>query len=209
MAPDVEAYLVEFLVPDHDLHRGPVSNHLAWHLCYYAHNTSSSSGPKRQALKHWDEHLNGVFTLLCSHHLVLNKSKCSMGTPEVAYLGHVIFAIGVKVDQSKIQTAIDWPPPISIIAFSGFLGLTGYYRKFIRSYGQIAAPLNNLLKKNAFSWSEPADYSFQQLKAALSSALVLQLPDFDELFVVECDASGGGIGAVLQQQGYLIAYFSR
>ncbi|XP_068657983.1 uncharacterized mitochondrial protein AtMg00860-like [Aristolochia californica] len=113
-----------------------------------------------------------------------------MGTPKVAYLGHIISAVGVKVDQSKIQVITNWPPRISITALRGFLGLAGYYRKFIRGYGQIAVPLNNLLRKNAFSWSEPADHSFQQLKAALSSAPVLQLPDFDELFVVECDALG-------------------
>ncbi|XP_068644691.1 uncharacterized mitochondrial protein AtMg00860-like [Aristolochia californica] len=103
---------------------------------------------------------------------LMNESKCSMGTPEVAYLGHVIFAVGDKVDQSKIQAVTDWPPPISIIVVRGFLGLAGYYRKFIRSYEQIATPLNNLLKKNAFSWSKPVDHSFQQLKAALSSAPV-------------------------------------
>ncbi|XP_068653870.1 uncharacterized mitochondrial protein AtMg00860-like [Aristolochia californica] len=94
-----------------------------------------------------------------------------MDTFEVAYLGHVISAVGVKVDRSKIQAATDWPPPTSITALRGFLGLVGYYRKFIHSYGPIAAPLNNLLKKNAFTWSET-------------------LPDYDELFVVEYDASG-------------------
>ncbi|XP_068649547.1 uncharacterized mitochondrial protein AtMg00860-like [Aristolochia californica] len=132
-----------------------------------------------------------------------------MGTPEVAYLGHVISAIGVKVDQSKIQVVTDWPPPISITALRGFLGLTGYYRKFIRNYRQIETLLNNLLRKNAFNWSEPTDHSFQQLKATLSSVPVLQLPNFDDLFLVECYALGGGIGAVLQQQGHPITYFSR
>ncbi|XP_068639334.1 uncharacterized mitochondrial protein AtMg00860-like [Aristolochia californica] len=132
-----------------------------------------------------------------------------MGTLEVAYLGHVISVVGVKVDQSKIQAIIDWPPPTSITALKGFLGLAGYHRKFIRSYSQIAATLHNLLKKNAFTWSETVDHSFQQLKEALSSTPVLQLLDFDELVVVECDALGGGIGAVLQQQGHLIAYFSQ
>ncbi|XP_068657859.1 uncharacterized mitochondrial protein AtMg00860-like [Aristolochia californica] len=127
----------------------------------------------------------------------------------MAYLGHIISVVGVKVDQSKIQAVIDWPPPTSITALRGFLGLVGYYRKFIRSYGQIGAPLNNLLKKNAFTWSETAAHGFQQLKEGLSSAPVLQLPNFNGSFVVECDASGGGIGAVLHQQGHPIAYSSR
>ncbi|XP_068636113.1 uncharacterized mitochondrial protein AtMg00860-like [Aristolochia californica] len=195
MAPNVGAYFMGFSGPDHDLHRGPTSDNLAWHTCYCALHTSGSLGPEHRALKHWEEHL----------HLVLNKSKSSMGTSEVAYLGHIISAVAVKVDQSKIQAITDWPPPTSITTLRGFLGLAGYYRKFIRSYGQITALLHNLLKKNAFTWSETTDHSFQQLKEALSSASILQLPDFDELFVVECDASGSGIGVVLQQQGHPIA----
>ncbi|XP_068662898.1 uncharacterized mitochondrial protein AtMg00860-like [Aristolochia californica] len=141
----------------------------------------------------WEEHLqhlHQVFSVIRSNHLVLNQSKCSMGTSEVAYLGHIISTIGVKVEHSNIQVVTDWPPPTSITALRGFLGLAGYYRKFIRRYGQIVAPLNNLLKKNAFTWLETAAHSFQQLKEPISSAPVLQLPDFDESFVVECDASG-------------------
>ncbi|XP_068657918.1 uncharacterized mitochondrial protein AtMg00860-like [Aristolochia californica] len=117
--------------------------------------------------------------------------------------------MGVNLDQSKIQAATDWPPPTSLTALREFLEITGYYRKFICSYGQIAAPLNNLLKKHAFNWSSSADQAFHLLKEALASAPVLQQPDFDEEFVVECDVSDGGIGAVLQQLGHLIAYFSR
>ncbi|XP_068636074.1 uncharacterized mitochondrial protein AtMg00860-like [Aristolochia californica] len=132
-----------------------------------------------------------------------------MGTPEVAYLGHVISVEGVKVDQSKIQAVTNWTLPTSISALRGFYGLAGYYLKFIHNYRQIAAPVNNLHKKNAFLWSETAGSSFQQLKASLSSAPVLQLPDFDELFLVECDVSGGGIVTLLQQHGHPIAYFSR
>ncbi|XP_068651582.1 uncharacterized protein [Aristolochia californica] len=131
------------------------------------------------------------------------------GTSEVAYLGHVISASGVKVNNTKIQSVLDWPTPHSVTTLRGFLGLAGYYRKFIRDYGQIAALLTSLLKRNAFTWTDAADSSFQQLKQSLASAPVLQLPNFEEVFIVECDASGGGIGAVLQQQGHPIAYFSR
>ncbi|XP_068636090.1 uncharacterized mitochondrial protein AtMg00860-like [Aristolochia californica] len=123
-----------------------------------------------------------VYSNSCEEHLQnLHQSNYSMGNSEVAYLGHVISVVGVKVDQSKIQAITYWPPPTSITALRGFLGIAGYYRKFIRSYGQIAAPLNNLLKKNAFTWSETAAHSIQQLKEALSSAPVLQLPDFDDV----------------------------
>ncbi|XP_068644683.1 uncharacterized mitochondrial protein AtMg00860-like [Aristolochia californica] len=131
-----------------------------------------------------------------------------MGTSEVAYLGHVISASEVQVDMRKIQTMLDWPTPHSITALRGFLGLAGYYRKFIRDYGQIAAPLANLLKRNAFTWMEITYSSFQHLKQSLASALVLQLHNFEDPFVIECDASGGGIGAVLQQHGHPIAYFN-
>lgn len=87
--------------------------------------------------------------------------------------------------------------------------LTGYYRKFIRDYGQLAAPLTGLLKKNSFQWSDLTLDAFQKLQQALSSAPVLRLPDFTMNFTVECDASGVGIGAVMQQEGQPIAFFSR
>jgi hypothetical protein len=91
----------------------------------------------------------------------------------------------------------------------GFLGLTGYYRKFIQSYGDIAAPLTQLLKREAFSWMPVATAAFEALKVALTSALVLQLPDFSKTFIVDCDASGAGFGAVLHQGTGPLAFFSR
>jgi hypothetical protein len=90
----------------------------------------------------------------------------------------------------------------------GFLGLAGYYRKFIRHFGGIAAPLNRLLGKDGFQWNNAAEKAFQQLKEALTSPLVLRLPDFTQQFVIECDASGIGLGAILLQQNQPIAYFS-
>ncbi|XP_068651580.1 uncharacterized protein [Aristolochia californica] len=132
--------------------------------------------------------------------LMNEHSKCSFGAPEVAYLGHVISTASIKVDSSKIQDIVDWPTPHSATALKGFLGLSGYYRKFIHDYSQLAALLMFLLKHNAFAWSETATSSFAQLKLALASALVLQLPNFEDLFVIECDASGGGIRAEEIQQ---------
>ena len=97
-------------------------------------------------------------------------------------------------------------------ALRGFLGLAGYYRRFIKDFGSIAAPLTALLKKEAFHWSPAADEAFRALQRALTTALVLALPDFTNPFIVECDASGSGIAfidAVLHQDCKAIAFFSR
>lgn len=127
----------------------------------------------------------------------------------MGYLGHVISNEGVKVDQSKIEAITKWPLPRTVRAVRGFLGLSGYYRKFIQGYGVIAAPLTKLLRKIGFSWNEEAEEAFLALKKSLSESPVLALPDFTRDFIVECDASGSGIGAVLQQDGHPIAFYSR
>ena len=111
----------------------------------------------------------------------------------------VIFSHGVAVDPSKVEAMLTWHKPETPKALRGLLGLTGYYRKFIQNYGKIAALLTNMLKKNSFEWSDKAGEAFQLLKMAMTQAPVLSLPDFYKSFIVECDASGSGIGAVLLQ----------
>jgi hypothetical protein len=144
-----------------------------------------------------------------THQLFLKRSKCSFGEESMAYLGHVISAEGVAMDSDKVLAMVDWPIPRSVRAVRGFLGLAGYYRKFIRGFGTIAAPLTALLKKDGFLWTSQTATAFDTLKTALTTAPVLQLPDFAIPFIVECDASGSGFGAVLHQGDGPIAYFSK
>lgn len=159
--------------------------------------------------KTWEEHMEHlelVFSLLQQNNLFLKKSKCAFATTEVSYLGHVITQNGVKVDDDKIKAITLWPRPATPRALRGFLGLTGYYRKFVKDYGIIAAPLTSLLRKNSFTWTDDSSLAFEKLQAALSDTPVLALPDFSEPFVVECDASEAGIGAVLLQKERPIAF---
>ena len=154
-------------------------------------------------------HLRAVLDVLRGHHLHLKQSKCSFATASVQYLGHIISHAGVAMDDSKVAAVQSWPQPRSARGLRGFLGLAGYYRRFIKDYGTIAAPLTSLLRKDSFQWSAAADAAFAALKTALSAAPVLHLPDFDRDFFVDCDASGSGFGAVLHQGDGPIAFFSR
>jgi len=154
-------------------------------------------------------HLRAILSVLQQHHLFVKRSKCAFGESSIAYLGHVISDTGVAMDPAKVQAVRDWPQPRSARAVRGFLGLAGYYRKFVHDYGTIAAPLTALLKKGGFSWTADATTAFQALKTAVTSALVLALPDFTRPFVVKCDALTHGFDAVLLQDKHPIAYFSR
>ena len=154
-------------------------------------------------------HLRAVLDELQRHQLFIKRSKCSFGATSVAYLGHIISAAGVAMDPAKVAAIHDWPPPRTVRAVRGFLGLTGYYRRFVHNYGTVAAPLTALLKKDGFVWDDAAMAAFTALKAAVSSAPVLAMPDFGKRFVVECDASSTGFGGVLVQEGHPVAFFSR
>jgi hypothetical protein len=154
-------------------------------------------------------HLKAVLELLQNHQLYAKLSKCQFGCQEVEYLGHLISEEGVKADPSKIEAMLNWAIPRTIKALRGFLGLTGYYRKFVKGYGGIAVPLTRLLRKDSFRWDDRAEEAFNLLKTTMSTPPVLGLPDFTKPFIIECDASGDGIGAVLMQTGQPLAYLSQ
>ncbi|PRQ56667.1 putative nucleotidyltransferase, Ribonuclease H [Rosa chinensis] len=154
-------------------------------------------------------HLEEVFQILQQHQLKVKMAKCSFCQSKVTYLGHVISGQGVSVDPDKVQCLNEWPKPQTVKGLRGFLGLAGYYRRFVQNFGLIAQPLNDMLKANNFFWSTAAEDAFQRLKLAVTTAPVLALPDFNQAFTVETDASGLGIGAVLTQQKHPIAYLSK
>lgn len=126
------------------------------------------------------------------------------------YLGHVILRARVATNQYKIQAIRNWPIPSNLKQLRGFLGLLGYYRRFIKDYAKISDALTKLLKGGTdFSWNKEAEVAFITLKQAITSASILALPNYQLPFITETDASGSGIGVVLMQQGHHLAYISK
>ncbi|KAK1693160.1 hypothetical protein QYE76_009857 [Lolium multiflorum] len=156
------------------------------------------------------EHLRIVLGTLRDHQLYAKFSKCEFWLKEVGFLGHVISAGGVSVDPSKIQSIMEKKAPTNQTEVRAFLGLVGYYRKFVEGFSSIARPLTQLLKKDKkFEWTDKCEASFQELKKRLVTAPVLTMPDITKDFDVYCDASKLGLGSVLMQEGKVIAYLSR
>jgi hypothetical protein len=134
--------------------------------------------------------------------------KCEFGLTKILYLRHIIGVQGVQIHQEKIQTILDWPTRRLLTELLSFLGLCSYYRRFMRGFSQLGAPLTDLTKKGAFKWTEEAQKAFGWMKEVMSTCPVLALPDFSQPFVLECDAFREGIGAVLMQNRHPIAFES-
>ena len=143
-------------------------------------------------------HVQQVLELLRKDHWKVKLGKCALGQSKVSYLGHVISAQGVSTDPTKIAAVANWSPPQDVKGVRSFLGLAGYYRRFVCNFGVIARSLFNLLKKGVpFLWTSITETAFQVLKQQLITTPVLALPNFDQPFTVEADACGRGIGPIL------------
>ncbi|GJS96037.1 putative reverse transcriptase domain-containing protein [Tanacetum coccineum] len=155
-------------------------------------------------------HLKTILDLLKKEKLYAKFSKCEFWLKEVQFLGHVVNHDGIHVDPSKVESVKNWKTPESSTEIRSFLGLAGYYRRFIENFSKIAKPLTLLTQKNkTYVWGDEQEEAFCILKEKLCNAPVLALPDGPDDFVVYCDASKLGFGCVLMQKGKVIAYASR
>ncbi|KAL4010566.1 hypothetical protein IC575_030067 [Cucumis melo] len=157
-----------------------------------------------------EKHLRMVLQTLRDNKLYAKFSKCEFWLKQVSFLGHVVSKAGVSVDPAKIEAVTSWTRPSIVSEVRSFLGLAGYYRRFVENFSRIATPLTQLTRKGApFVWSKACEDSFQNLKQKLVTAPVLTVPDDSGSFVIYSDASKKGLGCILMQQGKVVAYASR
>lgn len=160
------------------------------------------------------QHVEAVLAQLQRVKLYCRLGKCQFFQHQVPYLGHVVSAKGIEVDQSKVQVIKQWPAPNTRLELMSFLGAANFFRRFIRRFSHEALPLTQLLKKDTpYVWGAAQQRAFEALKQALSSAPVLQPPDFSKPFIINTDASELAVGAVLMQDHgegpQPVAYYSR
>jgi hypothetical protein len=156
--------------------------------------------------KEHDEHLHLVLQKLRENQLYAKLGKCEFWLKEVSFLGHIISEGGISVDPSKVESVLSWNTPQNVSEIQSFLGLAGYYRRFIEGFSKIAKPMTELLEKGKmFEWTPWHEASFQELKKRLTTAPILTMPDMEIPFSIYCDASGQGLGCVLMQDGHVVA----
>ena len=157
-----------------------------------------------------EEHLWIALRILKQNQLYAKFTKCEFWLEKVHFLGHVVSKEGISVDPAKIEAVSKWPAPKNVTEVRSFLGLAGYYRRFVEGFAKIAAPLTALTRKGKkYEWTAKCEEHFQELKSKLTSAPILTIPIVEEgNFVIYSDASKIGLGAVLMQNGKVIAYAS-
>jgi hypothetical protein len=157
-----------------------------------------------------EHHLRMVLQVLREHQLYAKLSKCSFYQNQIHYLGHIISKEGIAVDPEKIEAIRGWPTPKNVTKVRSFMGLAGYYRRFIAGFSRISHPITSLQRKGVkFQWTIECEKSFQQLKHLLTNALILRIADPNENFMVCTDACKEGLGGVLSQNGLVVCFESR
>ncbi|GJT55617.1 putative reverse transcriptase domain-containing protein [Tanacetum coccineum] len=157
-----------------------------------------------------ERHLRIVLEILRQKKLYAKFSKCEFWLQQVAFLGHIVSADGIIMDPSKVEAITKWPRPTTVTEVRSFLGLAGYYRRFVEGFSRLALPLTQLMRKGEkFVWTDERQESFEELKRRLVSAPILTLPSGSGGFQIYSDASKKGLGCVLMQHGKVIAYASR
>ena len=157
-----------------------------------------------------EQHLKIMLQILREKQLFAKLSKCVFWLKEVSFLGHIVSAKGIRVDLGKIEAIVSWKPPRNVTKVRSFLGLTGYYRRFVKGFSVIASTLTKLLWIGMkFEWDDMCQSSFEQLKKILVEAPVLTQPTSSREYAMYSDASRIGVGCVLMQDGKVVAYASR
>ncbi|CAA7017934.1 unnamed protein product [Microthlaspi erraticum] len=183
----------------------------SWRMCVDCRAINNITVKYRHPIPRLDDMLDELHgsSIFSKIDLKSGYHQIRMKEDNVVFLGFVVSADGVKVDEEKVAAIREWPSPKTVSEVRSFHGLAGFYRRFVRDFSTLAAPLTEVIKKEVgFKWEKAQEDAFQALKDRLTNAPVLILPDFLKTFEIECDASGIGIGAVLMQDKKPIAFFS-